>query len=75
MALKADKSLEPKKNHFDADGKECPYCKVGLEVKSVIKNDGGRIQVLALCNKCLRTWRWYREASGKVSQIEQYFFG
>lgn len=75
MALKADKSLNPKKNYSDADGKECPYCKVELEVKSVTKNDDGSIQVLALCNKCLRTWRWYRKTSGETSQIEQYFFG
>lgn len=75
MRFESDKTRRIKKEHSNADGMECPYCKVGLEEKSVSKNDDGSVQVLALCNKCLRTWRWYRKATGKTSPIEQYFFG
>ena len=56
--------------------KVCPHCNVKLEEKSVTRcEDGGGYEVLALCNECLRTWRWVVDTEGKASEIEQYFFG
>ena len=59
-----------------AEAKECPYCNVKLEEKSAMYcEESGSYEVLALCNECLRTWRWVVDAEGKSSEIEQYFFG
>ena len=53
----------------------CPCCEVELEVKSVTRCEDGGVDVLALCNKCLRTWRWHRDKSGWARPMERYFFG
>lgn len=53
----------------------CPYCKVELEEKSVIRTEDGNFEVLALCNVCLRTWHWVRDKKGRSRLMEQYFFG
>lgn len=54
----------------------CPYCHVNLEEKSVVRcDDRGGCEVLALCNECLRTWKWYRDPAGWSRDMEQYFFG
>ena len=54
---------------------KCPFCKVELEEKSVVECKDGGTDVMALCPECLRTWQWHRDADGKMSDIEQYFFG
>ena len=59
-----------------SEAKFCPYCNVKLEEKSVMYcEENGSYEVLALCNKCLRTWQWGVDAEGKSPDIEQYFFG
>lgn len=70
----------PDRWNFDIDrlfeDESCPYCHAKLEEKSVTRCDGnGGCEVLALCNECLRTWKWYRDATGRSRDMEEYFFG
>lgn len=57
------------------ESENCPCCKSELDIKSVIPCEDGGSDVLALCNDCLRTWRWHCDATGRAQALEQYFFG
>lgn len=54
---------------------KCPCCEVELKVKSVIKCKDGGSDIMGLCEECLRTWKWHRDAKGNIQSLEQYFFG
>jgi hypothetical protein len=68
-------SLEEVAAYSSNHAKTCPYCRTELEEKSVVQCEDGGSDVLALCEQCLRTWRWHRDASGRSQPMEQYFFG
>lgn len=72
--------FDPDRWNFDVDRlfeeESCPYCHAKLEEKAVVHCDkNGACEVLALCNECLRTWKWYRDSAGWSRDMEEYYFG